>query len=189
MQELQKLTESGLILTSGLPENFQFPDFPQQINRQNRNMAAVPPAPATDSWVDNPNVGHFNKGTKSGQEIFEKNTKGIKEENHLTATKKDAQAIRRLLENKAPELGKVVTRIPITYDAFGYPTEWRNLLCEYGSMSMNLLQREAHKRFINMVATVDPLTLATFTVTNLDPANFDANKKLFYSWVNSKVVT
>ena len=42
-------------------------------------MAAVPPAPAADSWVDNPNVGNFNPGTKSGQEIFEKNTKGFRE--------------------------------------------------------------------------------------------------------------
>ena len=27
-------------------------------------MAAVPPAPAADSWVDNPNVGNFNPGKK-----------------------------------------------------------------------------------------------------------------------------
>ena len=65
-------------------------------------MAAVPPAPAADSWVDNTNVGNFNLGTKAGQEIFEKKTKSLKEENRLTATKKDAQDISRLLENKAP---------------------------------------------------------------------------------------
>ena len=81
---------SGLISTSQLPENFQFPDFPQKINRKNRNMAAVPPAPEADSWFDNPNVGNFNPGTKSGQAILEKKTKGLKEENRLTATNKDA---------------------------------------------------------------------------------------------------
>ena len=85
--------------------------------------AAVPPDPAEDSWVDNPNVGSFNTVTKVGQEIFENKTKGLKEENGLTATNKDAQAIRCFLEDRAPDLGKVVTRIPIKYDAHGDPTE------------------------------------------------------------------
>ena len=61
-------------------------------------MAAVPTAPAADSWVDNPNVGNFNPVTKAGQRILERKKKGLKEENRLTATKKDAQAIRRFLE-------------------------------------------------------------------------------------------
>ena len=41
-------------------------------------MAAVPPAPVAHSWVDIPNVGNFNLGSKAGQEIFEKKTKGLK---------------------------------------------------------------------------------------------------------------
>ena len=151
-------------------------------------MAAVTPSPAANSWVDNPNVGNFNQGTKLGQEIFENKTKCLKEENHLTATKKDAQAIYRFLENKTPALGKVITRITITYDAVGDPTERGNLLCEYGSISMNILQRDAHRRFNNPVATVDPLYAALFMVTTLDPANVDTNKKLFYSRVYSQVV-
>ena len=149
--------ESGLRPASRLPDNFKFPDFPPQINRQNRNMAAVPPAPTADSWVDKPNVGNFNTGIKVGQAIFEKNTKSLKEENRLTATKKDDQAICRFLENKDLALGKVNTRIPTTYDAVRYPTEWGKLLCEYGSIYMNILQREAHKCFRNTVATFDPL--------------------------------
>ena len=90
-------------------------------------MVAVPLAQAAESWVDNPNVGNFNPGKKSGQEIFENNTKGIKEEKRLTTTKKDAQAILCLLENKYPALVKVITRIPNTYDAVRDPTEWGNL--------------------------------------------------------------
>ena len=102
-------------------------------------MTAVPPAPAAESWVDNTNVGNFNSGTKAWQAIFEKNTKGPKEENRLTATKKDAQAICCFLGNKAPALGKVVTRIPIKYNARGDPTEWGNLLHKYGFILMNPL--------------------------------------------------
>ena len=53
---------------------------------------------------------------------------------------------------------------------------------------MNILQREAHKRFIKPVATVDPLNVSPFTVTTLDQDNVDDYKKLFYSWVYSQVV-
>ena len=92
------------------------------------------------------------------------------------------------MENKALELGKVFTQITIIYDAVGYPTEWGNLLCEYGSISMNILQRESPKHFSNPVATVDPFTADPFTLTTLDPANVDADKNLFYSRVDSQVV-
>ena len=70
---------SGLRLTNQLPDNFQFSDFTQQINQQNRNMAAVPQAPAANSCVDNLNVGNFNPGTKAGQAIFENQTKYLNE--------------------------------------------------------------------------------------------------------------
>ena len=50
-------------------------------------MAAGPTAPAANIWVDNPNVGNFNPGTKAGQAIFEKIPKGLKEENRPTAKK------------------------------------------------------------------------------------------------------
>ena len=53
---------------------------------------------------------------------------------------------------------------------------------------MNFLQREVHNRFINLVATVDILTASPFTVTTFDPANFDSDKKLFYSRFDSQVV-
>ena len=96
-------------MTSQLPDNFLLQDFPQRINQQNRNMKAVPPALEADSWVDNPNFGNFNPGTKAGQVIFENKTKGLKEENCLTATKKDDQAICCFLEDRALLLVKVVT--------------------------------------------------------------------------------
>ena len=53
---------------------------------------------------------------------------------------------------------------------------------------MNILQHEAHKRFSNPVATVDPFPLASFTVTTLDPANVDADKNILYSRVDPQVV-
>ena len=116
---------------------------------------------------------------KQGRQFPKRRQKVSKEENCLTATKKDAQAIRRFLVNKSLALGKFVTRIPIAYDAVRDPTEWGNLLCEYGYISVNLFQHEAHKRFSNLVATVDPLPAALFRVTTLDPANVDDDKSFF----------
>ena len=54
---------------------------------------------------------------------------------------------------------------------------------------MNIFQRKAFRCFSNPVATVHPLTTAPFTVITLDQANVDVDKKLFYSPVNSQVVT
>ena len=55
-------------------------------------MSEVPLALAADSWVDNPNVGNFNPGKKSGQYIFANKIKCLMEDNRLSATKDD-QAI------------------------------------------------------------------------------------------------
>ena len=52
---------------------------------------------------------------------------------------------------------------------------------------MNLLQREAHKRFIDLVAKDDPLHTGPFTVTTIDPTNDDNDKKLFYSGLIHKL--
>ena len=51
------------------------------------------------------------------------------------------------------------------------------------------MQREAQKRFCDPVATYYPLPEAPFIVTTLNPANDDNDKKLFYSWVISQVVS
>ena len=93
-----------------------------------------------------------------------------------------------LLENKSPALRKAVNIILITYDVVINPTEWGNLVYEYGYISMKILQRESHKCFSGPVANVDPFTADPFTVMTLDPANVDADKKLFYSPVDSQVV-
>ena len=53
---------------------------------------------------------------------------------------------------------------------------------------MNILPRKARKCFSKLVATVDTLPAALFTVTTLDQSNVNDNKKLFYSWVDSQVV-
>ena len=88
--------------------------------------AAVVAVPET--WHVNPYHRKFNPSTKAGQAIFEKKTKGLPADERFTATKKDSQGIRRLLQAKSSSLGAVVTRVPQEYDAAGNVTAHGNLL-------------------------------------------------------------
>ena len=106
----------------------------------------------------------------------------------FTATKKDSQGIRRLLQAKSSSLGAVVTRVPQEFDAAGNVTAHGNILTEYSSIEMDRLQREAHKRYSTEIVEGDALPPTSFKVTQLDPANNPAHKELFYSRVDSQVV-
>ena len=75
------------------------------------NAAAVVVA-VPETWHVNPYHGKFNPSTKAVQAIFEKKTKGLPADERFTATKKDSQGIRRLLQAKSSSLGAVVTRVP-----------------------------------------------------------------------------
>ena len=99
----------------------------------------------------------------------------------FTATKKDSQEIRRLLQAKSSSLGAVVTRVPQEFDAAGNVTAHGILLTEYLSIEMDRLQQEAHKRYSTAIVEGDALPPTPFMVTQLDPANNPAHKELFYS--------
>ena len=106
----------------------------------------------------------------------------------FTATKKDPQGIRRLLQAKYSSLGAVVTRVSQKYDDAGNVTAHGNLLTEYSSIEMDHLQQESHKRYSAAIMEGDALPPTPFKVTQLDPANNPAHKELFYSRVDSQVV-
>ena len=99
-----------------IPENFEFPAVLPRISRQQRTMAdpnaAADVVAVPETWHVNPYHGKFNPSTEAGQAIFEKKTKGLPADERFTATKKDSQGIRRLLQAKYSSLGAVVTRFP-----------------------------------------------------------------------------
>ena len=77
-------------------------------------VVAVP-----ETWNINPYHGKFNPSTKTGQQIFEKKTKGLPTDDRLTASKKDSQKIRRFFQAQSASLGVVVARIQMEYDDAG----------------------------------------------------------------------
>ena len=62
---------------------------------------------------------------------MKKKTKGLPADERFTATKKDSQGIRRLLQAKSSPLVSEVTRVLQEYDAAGNVTAHGNLLTEY----------------------------------------------------------
>ena len=114
--------------------------------------AAAAAVAVPETWHVNTCHGKFEPSTKVGQVIFEKKTKGLPADEHFTATKKYYQVICHLLQAKYSFLGAVVTRVPQEYDAAGNVTAHGNLLTEYLSIEMNILQQEAHKRYSNAIA-------------------------------------
>ena len=63
-------------------------------------ISAAAAAAVPETWHVNPYHGKFNPSTKAGQLIFEKITKGLLADKRFTATKKDSQGIRRILQAK-----------------------------------------------------------------------------------------
>ena len=145
--------------------------------------AAAASVAVPETWHVNPYHRKFNPSTKTGQAIFEKKTKGLPADERFTAAKKYSQGICRLLQANSSSLGAVVTRVPQEYDAAGNVIAHENMLTEYSSIEMNLLQQEAHKRYSNAIAEGDVLPPTPFKVTQLDPANNPDHKELFYSRV------
>ena len=74
--------------------------------------AAAAAVAVPERWHVNPYHGKFNPSTKAGQAISEKKTKGLPADERFTATKKDSQGIRCLLQSKSSLLVTVVTRVP-----------------------------------------------------------------------------
>ena len=96
-----------------IPENFEFPEVLPRTCQKQRTMAdpnaAAIVVVVPKKWHINPYHGKFNPSTKAGQAIFEKKTKGLPADERFTATKKDSQGIRRLLQANSSSLGAVVT--------------------------------------------------------------------------------
>ena len=161
----------------------------QAGNLGGANNNAPPAAPAPVSWVVHPYQINFNPGTKQGEAIFAKKTKGLAVDKRFTLQRKDAQQIRRYFAAKSDSLGAVVTKVPLTFDNAGTAITFGNLLTDYGSISMDRLIRNAHTTFGNFIPNGDSIPPAPFQERVLDPANNAADEATFYDRVHSLVLT
>ena len=79
--------------------------------------------------------------------------------------------------------------VPIEFDGHGNEVKHANLLTGYGKdVTLELVQRDAFKRYSNPLAITDPIPAGPFALKAIDPANNNADKDTFYKRVDSQVV-
>ena len=139
-------------------------------------------------WVTNPMVGNFNPGTRSGQDIFHKKTKGLPEDKRYSVTQKEAPAIKRFLKGKETELGGIVARVPIAYNDDRTVKARINLITQHQLADLELLKRQAYARYVGPLAAGAAVPEGPSESRVLDPANSAADEALFYQQVHSMAV-
>lgn len=148
-------------------------------------MAATAP---TVSWVENPATENFNPGDPSGQKMFQQLSKGPADDKRFGLTIKDSGEFITFLHAKAHALGTCVTRIEASWDAAGAPLTFVNLIDQYPTIDLSVMQRAAHKRYGHELAVADPIPPQPWSARVLNPAANDADRTIFYSRVRSAVV-
>ena len=98
-----------------IPESFELQEVLPRTHQQQQKMddpnAAAAAVAVPETWHVNTYHRKYNPSTKAGQAIFEKKTQSLLADERFTATKKDSQGIRCLLQAKYLLLGEVVTRV------------------------------------------------------------------------------
>jgi len=84
-------------------------------------------------------------------------------------------------------MGEVVTHIPTSFTA-GTAGDYKNLVSQSPSITLERIQREAHRRFGTAITEGDPIPALPWTAADLTPATDNAHKNLFYERVHANVV-
>jgi len=84
-------------------------------------------------------------------------------------------------------MGKVVTHIPTPFTA-GTAGDYKNLVSQSPSITLERIQREAHRQFGTAITEGDLIPALPWTAADLTPATDNAHKTLFYERVHTNVV-
>lgn len=144
------------------------------------------------SWTVNPLSEKFNPGTASGAKIFIEKSKGPASGERIGDTITESKPLFEYLKTKQIAFGPCVTKIPIEFDATGNPTKFGNIIDQYQSIKLEHVQRCAHKRYGTALAWNAPIPAssqnALWIQRDIDPANSDPDKDVFYDRVDGSVV-
>ena len=184
------MVRTGLRSNSNPPNILPFEDYYETMAEA--PPAANPPAQEVVSWTINPLSQNFNPGTSAGSKIFIEKTKGPADGERIGDKVSDSKKFQEYVKAKAIPFGSVVTHIPTAWDADGNVTGYSSIIDQYQSISLEDVQREAHKCYGNELTFGQPIPPATNrTLRNqraIDPANNDADKPTFFNRVNGTVV-
>lgn len=161
----------------------------QTMNAANNNNNADANANANDAnieWKTNPHIGNFNPGTDTGRKIFNEKTKGLPEADRLALSKSNSAQIQRYFKAREQYLS-ILSAIPIEWNNDGSVKTTASLLSQSYMISLQDVQREAHKRFGNVLAPADPIPSTPFSLREINPGSDEADKATFYDRVHSNV--
>ena len=188
-----KIWPFGVLLEASAADEIKDPSL--ERDEPSIVEAVVPPAPPimaapTIEWKTDPFQGKFNPGTKTGHQIFLEKTKGLAEKDRHELLKTNSAAIHKFFRSKEGQMGEVITKVPIEYANDGTITKTANLLSQYHQVTLDSVQRAAHKHFNVHIANGDPIPATPFVARTLDPANSNNDKADFInrstvqSWQN-----
>ena len=125
------------------------------------NRLIIPRAPRIQipvimtKYNENPLRADFNPGTAAGQKIFLEKTRALLEDKRLKLTASNAIKITEALQLKEANMGNITTAIPSSWTG-GTAGNFKNLLSQSQSISLERMQQENHRRNATAVAETDP---------------------------------
>jgi hypothetical protein len=159
---------------------------PNAQNVANGNGIASPNS--VEIWSENPVTEEFNPGTSTGQKIFLLLSKGPDDGKKFSLSPTEAQDFMSFIRSKAQAFGPCVTHVPSEWDNTGRPLRFVNIIDQYQSIGVDILQRAAFERYSTPVAPTDPIPPQPWNSRIIDPANNANDRSVFYSRVHSSVV-
>ncbi len=143
-------------------------------------------APAI-KWKTNPFNGDFNPAMKTRQVIFLEKTKGHPNGKQFDLSEEHSTQIHQFFKTRSALFGKCCT-IPIAFDATGTATEWANLISQHLTISLKQVQWSAHKQFGTLLAVNANIPTGQFALHQINPANSNPDKPVFYNCVSGSVL-
>jgi hypothetical protein len=146
------------------------------------------PTNPVEIWSENPVTEEFNPGTSTGQKIFLLLSKGPDDGKKFSLSPTEAQEFMSFIRSKAQAFGPCVTHVSSELDATGRPSRFVNIIDQYQSIGIDVVQQAAFERYSTPIASIDPIPPQPWNSRVLDPANNANDRSVFYSRVHFSVV-
>ena len=140
-------------------------------------------------WIINPMVGNYNPGTRQDQETFRRKTKGLPEDKQFSVLQKEAPDLKKLLKGMETSMGGIVTCTTISYNNDGTVKDTVNLITQHQLAKLELLQRQAYKRYVGLLAGDAELSKGPWEARVLNLSNSIDNQNTFHDQVHSSAVS
>ena len=85
---------------------------------------------------------------------------------------------------KSGTFGTIVSNVPVAFNNVDQPTKFKNMIEQYQSIDLTLIQHQAHlclSTVLNPIDLILDLVVTPWIACILDPGTNDNDNKIFYS--------